>query len=227
MHAVLKFICLPALLLTGVAGAHGGFENETEVRVESDRMRVVIRTSRPFAWKILGDKAPRTADEAGQALAKPLLTAAAPGLFQVTAAGKPRSPTKADSLFEIDDHVAFVLQFERPAEWPVTVEAKFFPLFGELDSGTIAVFDQTTSRFSRDIEPLMRKTIDANDPAVSFDLGARKIANQPPQASPPPVPAAEPPVRQRNFWLIPLLLVIAGIAGWLARAAWRRTRAAS
>ncbi|OYV05186.1 MAG: hypothetical protein CFE26_12935, partial [Verrucomicrobiales bacterium VVV1] len=72
------------LLTAGSASAHLGNENNTEVRVYSDRMQVVVRTSIPFAWTVLGERAPAVADETGRVVARPLLIAAAPGLFQVT-----------------------------------------------------------------------------------------------------------------------------------------------
>ena len=82
------------LMLGGVAHAHLGNENNTEVRIYADRMQVVTRTSIPFAWRLLGDRAPAAVDEAGKDAARPLLVNEAPGLFTVTAGGKPLSPNK-------------------------------------------------------------------------------------------------------------------------------------
>lgn len=230
--ALLKSICLTAVLLTGSADAHGGLESDTEVRVEPDRMRVVVRSTIPFAWTLLGERAPRAADEAGQATARPLLAAEAAGLFKVSAGGKTLEPTGADCLFENLEpghgHVAFTLDFERPAEWPVTLEARFFPRLGELDTGTVAVFDHTGSRFNRDIEPLLRKTIGRGVPSVTFDLRPAAPVEAPaPESSPALQPAVTTPGRPTDWRLFVFLFLTAVAAGCLARAAWRRSRAAS
>lgn len=227
-----KSVCLAMLLLPGSAGAHGGFENETEVRVEPDRMRVVVRSTVPFAWTLLGERAPRAADEAGQAIARPLLAAEATGLFKVTAGGKALPATKADCIFENlepgHEHVAFTLDFERPAEWPVTLEATFFPRLGELDTGSITVFDHTASRFARDIEPLLRKTISRGDPSVTFDLRPAAVVKAPEKES-TPVPSSEvpPPGHRKDPLRLVLIFLAAVFTGWLARSAWRRTRPAA
>ncbi len=220
------------LLLAGKAGAHGGFENETEVRVDPDRMRVVIRTSIPFAWTLLGDRAPRAADQAAQAIARPILAAEAPGLFKVDAGGKLLTPLKADCLFENHEpgheHVAFTLDFERPAEWPVILEATFFPRLGELDTGSVTVFDHSGSRFTRDIEPLLRKTIRRGDPSVTIDLRPAAPGVTPAKAPPPiPQPAVPPSDHRLEPMHLVFLFLLAGMAGWLARALWRRSRKAS
>jgi hypothetical protein len=187
----------PALLLLsgGLAHAHGGYETETEVRIYPDRMRIVTRASLPFAWRILGDNAPDAADEAGQAAAKPLLAKMAATLFKITAGGKPLSPTKADCVFEksdLHDDAAFVLEFARPTASPVAVRATFFPLLGELDTGIIAVFDQTAAPFQRDIEPLLDKSISRQSPGIGFDLGGPKEASPEATPSPTALPARVP-----------------------------------
>ena len=199
------------------AEAHLGNENNTEVRVYSDTMRVVIRTSIPFAWSLLGDGAPAMADEAGQAVGRPRLIEAAPGLITVTAGGKPMIPHKVDCVFEVEKDVAFVLNFERPVEWPVVVEARFFGRLSSLDTGTIRVFDYTASRFSRDLEPIANAVIDQLRPSLSFTLAAA--------ASPQPAPAAvaatpaavgNPAGVSRKTVGISFLLLAAGLIGFLA-----------
>lgn len=220
------------LLMADHAGAHGGFENETEVRVDQERMRVVVRTSLSFAWTLLGDHAPRAADEVARAIARPILAAEAPGLFKVDAGGKSLTPLKADCLFENlepgHEHVAFTLDFAPPAEWPVTFEATFFPRLGELDTGSVAVFDQSQSRFNRDIEPLLRKTIHRGDPTVTFDLRPAAPGVTPAKAQPPgPQPAAALSDQRPEPLHLVAIFLLAGIAGWLARGLWRRSRKAS
>ena len=45
MRLLFQALCTALLLLTGgIAHAHGGYENETEVRLYPDRMRIVTRT---------------------------------------------------------------------------------------------------------------------------------------------------------------------------------------
>lgn len=136
------FILLLVLAAVIPVGAHLGNENNTEVRVYSDKLRVVLRTSIPFAWNVLGEGAPAVADEAGQVIAKPLLIAAAPGLISVTAGGKPLTASQVDCMFEVEKDVAFILNFERPTEDstasspPGTGAPACFPSVGR---GSIAV----------------------------------------------------------------------------------------
>jgi len=229
---LLQTLCATLVLLTGeLAHAHGGYENETEVQLYPDRMRIVARTSIPFAWKILGDRAPApaTADEAGKAAAKPLLAAAAASLFEVTAAGKTLTPAKTDCVFEVHDlhdHAAFVLYFAPPAASPVTVKATFFPLLGELDQGTISVFDHTADPLRRDIEPVVKKAFSLQSPSVTFDLGPPKDANPAaPPASPPVVPApAAPPAARPSHWPISLGVAIMILVALLIPAVVRHMR---
>lgn len=65
------------LFLLVSAEAHLGNENNTEVRVYPDSMRVVVRTSVRFAWALLVENAPAMADEVGQGIARPQLIAVA------------------------------------------------------------------------------------------------------------------------------------------------------
>ncbi len=205
------------------AEAHLGNENNTEVRVYSDKMRVVVRTSIPFAWTILGDQAPALADEAGQVIAKPLLAAAAADLVKITAGGKPMVPESTECVFEVQDDVAFVLNFKRPQEWPAVVEARFFDRFTTLDSGTIAIFDYTASRFSRDLEPIAKGVLDLRNPSLSFSLevdGGAVATPEPPTVA--PAPTATPRAGLiRIFTAVSLMLIALGVVGFLA---YRRLR---
>ncbi len=195
-----------------MARAHLGNENNTEIRVHADSMRMVLRTSIPFAWSLLGDSAPAVADEAGQVAAKPMLASAAPALLTVTAGGKRMTPSQVDCLFEVQDDVAFIFNFKRPAEWPVEVRMEFFDRLGSLETGTIAVSDYTASRFARDVEPFARKTLDRNHPSFSFAL-----VQAPGAAAPPPLPPIREPAGTR--WIVMALFLMVGVAGigWLAR----------
>jgi hypothetical protein len=156
------------------------------------------------------------ADEAGKEAAKPLLVAAAPALVTVTAGGKPMIPTQVDCLFEVQDDVAFIFNFKRPAGWPVEVRMEFFDRLGNLDTGTIAVFDYTASRFARDVEPFARKTLDRNNPSFSFTLVPPPVAAVPAPVPPPkPLPPPKPAGTRRIMVISFLLVGVAGI-GWLA-----------
>lgn len=205
------------------AEAHLGNENNTEVRIFSDGMRVVMRTSIPLAWKLIGSQAPVMADQAGQAAARPLLIAVAAELIAVTAGGDPMTPARADVMFELDKDVAFVLNFHRPSKWPVEVDAEFFNQVDSLESGTITVFDYTASRFSRDLEPIALKTISQGDTTLSFRLAAAEVPVTAPNASgPAPVLAAAPTAGDAPPpAAIILLLAGAGVIGFLT---WRRLR---
>ncbi|RYZ13819.1 MAG: hypothetical protein EOO70_08245 [Myxococcaceae bacterium] len=229
-HLFFQALCAALMLLSGgLAHAHGGYENETEVQLYPDRMRIVTRTSLPFAWRLLGDKAPATSDEAGQAAAKPLLAAAAATLFEVTAGGKPLTPTKTDCVFELHDlheHAAFVLYFAPPTASPVTVKATFFPLLGELDMGTVAVFDHTADPHRRDIEPLLEKALALQSPSVTFDLGGpEKKASPAPAAAPTPAPVATPPAATPACTFpLPIVVAIAFLLVGAIFAVWKRNQ---
>ena len=209
------FMLLLVLASVIPVGAHLGNENNTEIRIFSDRMRVVIRTSIPFAWTLLGNQAPPMADEAGQASAKPRLISAAPGLIRVTSGGKPLEPTETDCIFEVGNDVAFILNFNRPGQWPVVVEATYFDRFTSLDTGMISVFDYTASRFTRDLKPIAEKVISQGDPSLSFSLTIPAAAERETASPPAPAPVLppNPPQPRRIIWLI----VLAGLAGvWIA-----------
>lgn len=203
----MKLLALLFLAAVLPAGAHLGNENSTEIRVYADSMRIVLRTSIPFAWSLLDGNAPAMADEAGQAIAKPLLIAAAPALVSVTSGGKPMSPTQVDSLFEVENDVAFIFNFKRPTEWPVEVKMEFFQRLGNLETGPIAVFDYSASRFLRDVEPFAQKILDRNNPSLSFTLAP------PPAASKPESPPPPPRTPGGNRRIMVLLLLLGGIGG--------------
>lgn len=184
-----RFMILISIAVTGSLHAHLGHDNRVDVRVFKDRMRLVFRTSLPYAWSVLGDRAPVMADDAGKAVAAPLLAAVSPSLFTVMQGGEAMTPVKADGLFEPDDHVAFVLNFKRPDHWPVTVEANFFPPDEQLDATTIAVFDQTTSPFATDRVPVLNQAIEVRNPVVSFSLTEARSQSETPTV---PVLVTEP-----------------------------------
>jgi hypothetical protein len=221
-----RFFLLLILVPVLAAEGHVGNENNTEVRVYADSMRVVMRTSIRFAWTLLGERAPAMADEAGQAIARPMLTAVTPNLISVTAGGKPLSPIQVDCVFEVEKDVAFILNFERPAAWPVVVEARFFDRFSSLDTGTISVFDYTASRFCRDLEPIAKGTIDQRTPALSFALAAVVKPAPAPEAVAPIQASAATPVAgtSRKILATIVSLSLAGLVGFLACRRWRDLR---
>ena len=168
LHFLIRVVLM--LVMIGELRAHTGFENTTEVRVFPDRMQIVIRTSYALAWKMLGDRAPASNDEAGQVMAKPLLEEKAPGLFEVTAAGIPMTPRKSKCQFELNKDVAFVLVYDRPEKWPLVLKARFFDLLDTLASGTVSVFDQTNGSLTGDVEPIAGKVLFRNDAEISVTL---------------------------------------------------------
>ncbi len=214
-------LCL-FLLSAGTTRAHLGNENDTEVRVYADRMQVVVRTSIPFAWTVLGKQAPVVADEQGREVARPRLASAASGLFHLTAGGKPITATMADCLFEVENDVAFVLVFERPLVWPVVLNATFFPLLSNLDSGTIRVFDFSASPFNSDLKPLVEGVLHQGNPSFTFSLKTPEsdVAHG---VEPEPVPAATAePAWPRSF--ITVFIILAGCAVMALTWAWLRSR---
>jgi hypothetical protein len=158
----------------GVAHAHTGFESETDVRIYKDRMEVTVRTTFAFAWRLLGDRTPADVGEAGQAAARPLLAKEAPGLYRVMAGGVPMQPKKADCRFELDQHAAFLLTYDRPGSWPLEFKAGFFRMLGALDEGKIRVFDLSDDPLRRDVEPLASKVIHAKDATFTITLRGMK-----------------------------------------------------
>lgn len=204
------------------AGAHTGFENNTEVRIFSNEMRIVFRTSHPFAWALLGEHAPPMADEAGQAVARPFLIEAARGLFKVTAGGIPLPMVRTDCFFEVENDVALVLCFERPRQWPVVMEAKFMNLLTSMDTGSITVYDYTASRFIRDLKPIVQATLDQRNSSISFSLETPAMK---PEAHPGPLVASDPESEKEGGthhreWLIILVLAV-GVTGHFVLRRWR------
>ncbi len=187
---------------TGALSAHNGFESSTEVRVFSNRMQVVVRTSYALAWRILGDQAPAGYGEAAQTLAKPLLEAAAPDLLEITTAGTVMKPGAARCQFELNKDVALVLTYERPPQWPMVVKVRFLTLLGSLDSGTISVFDQSDGNLSGDVEPAAGKVLFASDSSLSVDLGLKAAIDSAPskEDKADAAPAAPPVMKPLGFW---------------------------
>lgn len=162
-EAMLIFKCLLLAILVGTASAHSGLENQTEVRLHRDRLELVVRASFSLAWRLMGSHAPGESNEAARAIAKPLLIQEADRLFDVSASGERLPVLSRDCVFELDEHVAFVLTYPRPEKWPLVFNARFLDRLGWMDSGTIAYFDQTDAPFRRDIEASARKILMKND----------------------------------------------------------------
>lgn len=215
----LGMICRVLLGIQALATcAHGhlGFENETEVRIHADRMRVVVRTSFQFAAVVLGERAPAAFDEQGQLQAKPLLKEAAGGLFEFSHGGVVMVPSSTDCVFEPHNQVALILNYAPPREWPLTVRARFFPRLAPLASGTIKVFDETSSPHSREAMPVMTKRISADDPVLDLpSLSGELIPPPPPLPSPAPLKVDESAASPRfGWWLAALVIVLVALA-WL------------
>jgi hydrogenase/urease accessory protein HupE len=170
LRNLFRWISLLLFLASGgFASAHTGFENETEVRLFSDRMEVNVRTTYAFAWKLLGSRAPAGIDDDGQGIAGPLLAAKAPNLFETTSGGEPLPHRSADCVFELDQHVVFLLTYDRPPKWPLVMRANFFDSLDPLSTGTLKLFDQTDAPYQRDTEPLAGRILYQSSPVFSFD----------------------------------------------------------
>jgi hypothetical protein len=216
VRIMLRFFSWIVLLLAawiGQAAAHSGHGSTADVHVYAENMKVVIRTSISLAWARLGDRAPAKADEEGRKTALPWLISAAPSLIQVTAGGEPLLHSSADCMFEVDDHVAFVLVYERPQKWPVELDAGYVRTLGELDTTTISVFDRTASRFARDLRPLLEKTVSSANSRVSFTLATapQPLKNQAPESEKDRKAVGNKPVSIADvLWVLGLT----GLIGW-------------
>lgn len=207
------------LFAAGSAEAHLGYENETEVRIHAERIRVVARTSYKFAATILGDRAPAAFDAGGQEAAKPLLVEAAPGLFDFNAGGVAMKATSADCVFEPHDRVAFVLNYERPQAWPLVITARFFPRLASLESGSIQVFDQTDKPFGREVQPIASKRITSDSPTLKLDSLDRRVATAPVPVA-PMAEARKEPSSWAAWWPVALIFLFLPLGYWR----WRSTR---
>lgn len=188
MFRFLRFL-LMVVVPWSAARAHDGLENETEIRVRKDRIEITLRTSMLFAWKLLGDKAPAKADEAGQHAAKPLLDKKAPGLLSLTADKKELKPRRVDCRFELDEHAAFIFVYDLPEGEPeIHFKAAFFALLGGVDEGSFRLIDLTRDTATRDAEPLARKRLHRVDDSFSFRCtpGGVRIQPAPPERGPVP-----------------------------------------
>lgn len=230
-HPVLRlFVVIAFLAGAGSVSAHSGFENETEIRLFADRMDVNIRTTYGFAWKILGHRAPNDIGEDGQRVAGPLLVTEAPGLLEVTSGGKVMAPRGVDCQFELDEHVVFLLTYDRPAVWPLGIKARFFDSFDPLTTGTVRVFDQTDDPFRRDIDPLAEGRIYRGKPAFTYHPAPLAEVVAPPPAPPvsaPPPTAPREEARSTGFhigWVAGTAVMLLVLVWWLRCLAARRAR---
>lgn len=212
MHLIGKILMTLMLVPCGIATAHVGMENTTDVRIYPDRMEVVTRTSYALAWALLGERAPASADPAGKAAALPLLKEEAPLLLELATNEGPLLPQRTDCVFEVQDDVAFTFVFPRPVTWPVTLRAGYTRLLGEVDRGTVSVFDHTNAGYRRDMEPFVVRPVSRRYPTASFSPDAAK------EEKPSPAPAAAPLAKSASrMWLLPVTLVAAGLVFQLVR----------
>ncbi|RYD21326.1 MAG: hypothetical protein EOP88_11775 [Verrucomicrobiaceae bacterium] len=210
------------LVPCGLATAHVGMENTTDVRIHADRMEIVTRTSYALAWGLLGGRAPAGADPAGadpagadpagQAAALPLLKEEAPRLLELTTPAGLLVPVRTDCVFEVQDDVAFTLVFPRPKEWPVTLRAGFTRLLGDVDQGRVSVFDHTDAGYRRDMEPFVVRPVSRRHPTASFSLEVPRV-----EVAAPATEAAPQGKRASRMWLLPVTLVAAALVFHLAR----------
>ena len=191
MRHISSILLTPCVLLlsAGAVLAHGGLENETEIRVRKDRIEITVRSSLLFVWKLLGDRAPADAGEASLEKIKPILKEIAPGLVEMTSVGAPLKLRSADCAFELEEHAAFILVYEMPpAEAEIQFKASFFKKLGGLEEGSFRLVDLTGAATRRDVEPLARKRLHRVDDAFIFTptKDGVKVAVEKPRPSPAP-----------------------------------------
>ncbi len=164
IHGLVMLCCL------GVAKGHVGFENSTEIRVQPERMRVVVKMAVALTWKLMGERAPKFDDEEARQQMLQLLLEECPKLLKVTAVGEVLPIRNAEAGFTKEGEAEFTLDYDRPAKGPVRVEALFFKVMGPLDSGTMSVFDESTRPTSEGEDPMEGKVIVTVDPSLDFHL---------------------------------------------------------
>lgn len=161
------------LVCAGRMEAHGGFENDTEVRVYPDRVKIVVRVSQAFAWRVMGAEAPTGLDDAAQVAAAPAMARTAAALVEVRVGGQVLTPTRTAGLFEPQRDVAFVLTYPPLPRGELSIAVLWFPLLGTVESGTIAVFDHTSpaARFTRDLPAVVKRTLDGGNAVLKMPGG--------------------------------------------------------
>ena len=201
-------------MMSNSASAHLGHGSEIEARVFDDKIRVVLRTAVINAWSLMGEAAPRTFDEIGQAAAIPRLRNLAPDLLQLRTDGVSLKPREVDAVFEVDEHVAFVYVFPLPEAWPVEVEAGFLKLLGDMETARVKAFDDGEASAGKDAEAFLIKNLHRGNFRATMDLPrARMPRVSPPIPAMPPVPA-ERPIRSRMSWTVGICTA-AGIFVWI------------
>ena len=165
---------------------HVGFENSTEIRVQAERMRVVVKMAVEMTWMLLGDRVPQFDDEEGRQQMVRLLFEESPKLLEVKADGEVMALRKIEAGFNDEGAAEFTLDYDRPAKWPVTVKALFFRTLGPRSSGTMTAFDESAGPVTEDAEPLAGKLIVRSDPELTFSPANRGpgIAGPAPEAEP-------------------------------------------
>lgn len=170
MRLIVHLLAAGFVAIGGLASAHVGLDNSTEIRVFPDKMVVTVRMTPVLSWMILGDQAPDSDDDAAKEATRPLLIREAERLMEVTSGGAAWPLKGRDVVFEEEGDVAFLLEYDRPRQWPVKVRASFFRVLGELDSGTMEAYDQTSEASGEDPDPVAQKVIVTEDPGLSFSL---------------------------------------------------------
>lgn len=179
--------CLISLCCLGVAMGHVGFENTTEIRVQPERMRVVVKMAVALTWKLMGDRAPKFDDEEARQEMVQLLFEESPNLLEVTADGEAMPLRKIVAGFNDEGAAEFTLDYDRPTKWPVKVTALFFKVLGPLDSGTMTAFDESQRPATEEDDPMAGKVIVTADPSLAFYLptiGPKLDALQPAESPP-------------------------------------------
>lgn len=172
MSRSVSLLLFAALLcaLSSRASAHLGHGSEIEARVFDDKIRVVLRMAVINAWSLMGDAAPQTFDEPGQAAAIPRLRNLAPDLLLLRRNGVSLKPREVDAVIGVDEHVAFVYVFTLPDAWPVEVEAGFLKFLGDMETARLKAFDDVGASPGKDAEAFLIKNLYRGNFRATMDL---------------------------------------------------------
>jgi hypothetical protein len=211
-------------VMSSRASAHLGHGSDIEVRVFDDKIRVVIRTAVINAWTFMGEGAPETVDEIGQAAAIPRLRKLAPDLMVLRRGAVNLMPREVDVVFEVDEHVAFVYVFPMPDASPVEVEVGFLKLLGDMETARLKAFDQAETSTDKDTEAFLIKNLHRGNFRAIMDLPRAGMTRFSPPIPPMPKVHAAHQRKSRMAWGLGMGAAAAIVAflGWFGvRRGWK------
>lgn len=170
-------------LFSNRAFAHLGHGSEIQVRLDDDKVRMVLRMATVNAWKFMGDEAPDTFDDDGRAAAVPLLKVLAPELIRMRSGGRELKPREVDAVFEVDEHVAFIYVYAAPVVWPLEVGAEFLRSLGDMETARVTAYHHSGEIPDGGVEPFLKKNLHRGNFRVAISLPeARTIVDRSPPA---------------------------------------------